>query len=83
MDANWARRNSFSRKICLALLGRRAILLVFAGPVLRNHLTIHQSVIIPEVDLTLGGEDRSGVEVPHGLKQRWKPFGYSKLTRRW
>lgn len=56
--------------------------MTFAGPTLCNHLTIHQSVTLPEVDMTCSGDDKSGVEVPHGLKQRWKPFGYSKFIGR-
>ena len=44
---------------------------------------IHQSVTLPEVDLTHSDNDKGWVKVPHGLKQRWKPFGYSKFNGRW
>ena len=50
---------------------------VSVGPMLYDHLTIHQSVVLPETDLS-HDDDANRVEVPHGLKQRWKPFGYSK-----
>ena len=52
-------------------------LLLATGPTLYNHLTVHQSVTLPKVDLSCGG-DAKVIETPHGLKQRWKPFGYSK-----
>ena len=52
---------------------------MFTGPTLTNHLMIHQSVTLPEIDLT-HTDDKSKIEIPRGLKQRWKPFGYSKYS---
>ena len=53
-------------------------ILVILGPTLHDHLVVHQSVELHEVDLSHDGDKRV-VEIPHGLKQRWKPFGYSEL----
>ena len=53
-----------------------------AEPLLRSHLVIHQSVAPPVVDLTNSVGGTSGVEMPSGLKQRWKPFGCSEFTRK-
>ena len=38
-----------------------------------------QTVDIPEVDVSQVEDSTDRVVVPVGLKQRWKPFGWSKF----
>ena len=51
---------------------------IMAGPVVQKCLCIHQTVEVPSVELPSSSSGESKVDVPTGLKQRWKPFGYSE-----
>jgi hypothetical protein len=77
LDADWA-KYSLLDTVCYNSYMQQ---LKFAGPTLCNHLMIHQSVALPGVDLTHDESDMREVDVPHSLKQRWKPFGYGKFIR--
>ena len=51
----------------------------FIGPRLEGQVCVQQSVDILPVDNTdFPTEGSKMVEVPRGLKQRWKPFGWSE-----
>ena len=41
-------------------------------------MTLVQTVSIPEVTVPPAVSSQDKIAVPHGLKQRWKPFGWGK-----
>lgn len=45
----------------------------------RGEISLLQTVDIPEVDMSQVENSNDKIVVPVGLKQRWKPFGWSKL----
>lgn len=45
----------------------------------RGEISLLQTVDIPEVDISQVEDSTDRVVVPVGLKQRWKPFGWSKF----
>ena len=63
-------------KTGLAFLPVRAIHSV--GPSFSGQAHVFQSVDVPPVEIPTPGSKKQ-MEVPEGLRQRWKPFGWSKV----
>lgn len=48
-----------------------------SGPAVRQCLCLQEAIAVPPVELP-PFKEHSKMEMPTGLKQRWKPFGYSE-----
>ena len=53
------------------------LLSLFTGPPLEGHMSVVKSVNVPTVKAPVPNTEPK-VHNPHGLKRRWKPFGFSK-----
>lgn len=51
---------------------------LLVGPPICGEVLLQQAVVLSEVKVPEADKSTDKVPIPVGLKQRWKPFGWSK-----